>query len=132
MKPLCLLLLSLLIVTTISAQRKHSVHQKRGAITYGTASYYAKKFQDRMMAGGDRYDKNKMTCAHNSLPMGTWIKVTNLRNKRSVVVQVTDRLHSNSKRLVDLSGIAALKLGYTGRGLARVKVEILNKKQRHR
>jgi rare lipoprotein A len=53
--------------------------------------------------------------------------VTNLRNKRSVIVRVTDRLHHNNKRVVDLSRIAALKLGYLNKGLTRVKVEVLNK-----
>ncbi|MEP7277178.1 MAG: septal ring lytic transglycosylase RlpA family protein [Bacteroidota bacterium] len=97
-------------------------------IEYGTASYYANKFQGRPTASGERYDKNKMTCAHNSLPMGTWIKVTNIKNKRSVIVRVTDRLHHSNKRLVDLSMIAAARLGYLRKGLTRVKVEVLAKK----
>jgi rare lipoprotein A len=94
-------------------------------IQYGTASFYSNKFQGRPTASGELYDKDKMTCAHNALPMDTWVKVTNLRNKRSVVVRVTDRLHHKNKRLVDLSRAAAARLGYVKRGLARVKVEIL-------
>ncbi len=96
----------------------------------GTASFYADKFQGRLTSSGIRYDKNKMTCAHNSLPMGTWLKVTNLLNHRSVNVKVIDRLHHNNTRLVDLSRIAATKLGIIGRGVARVKVEVLRKKPR--
>ncbi len=103
-------------------------HDSHTAVQYGTASYYANKFQGRMMSGGEPYDKNKMTCAHNSLPLGTWVKVTNLRNRKHVIVRVTDRLHHRNKRLVDLSRIAASKLGYLSRGLARVKVEVLDKK----
>ena len=72
------------------------------------------------------FDPDKMTAAHNRLPMGTMIKVTNLRNKRSVIVKVNDRLHYRNKRIVDLSRAAAAKLGYVGRGLAKVKVEVLD------
>jgi rare lipoprotein A len=94
-------------------------------IDTGVASYYHSKFQGRITASGDLYDQNKMTVAHNRLPMGTMIKVTNLRNKRSVIVKVNDRLHHRNKRLVDLSRAAAIKLGYIGRGITRVKVEVL-------
>ncbi len=62
-----------------------------------------------------------MTAAHNRLPMGARIKVTNLRNKRWVIVIVNDRLHHRNTRLVDLSKAAAAKLGYVGRGLTRVR-----------
>lgn len=95
-------------------------------VQYGTASYYANKFQGRPTASGVPYDKTKLTCAHNGLPLNTWVKVTNLRNHRSVVVKVTDRLHHKNKRLVDLSGAAAAKLGYLKRGLTRVKLEVLD------
>jgi len=127
----CLVFLLLLIFNLpVSAQERPkgsvSGHRHKG-IQYGTASYYSNKFQGRPTASGEPYDKNKMTCAHNSLPLGTWIKVTNLRNRRSVVVQVTDRLHHKNKRVVDLSGVAASKLGYLKRGLARVKVEVIEK-----
>jgi rare lipoprotein A len=91
----------------------------------GVASYYHSKFQGRITASGELYDQNKMTAAHNRLPLGTMIKVTNLRNKRSVVVKVNDRLHHRNKRLVDLSKAAATKLGYVGRGITRVRVEVL-------
>ena len=94
-------------------------------IQTGTASYYHAKFQGRLTASGEKYDQLRMTAAHNRLPMNTWIKVTNLQNKRSVIVRVNDRLHYKNKRLVDLSKSAAAKLGYVGWGLARVKVEVL-------
>jgi rare lipoprotein A len=91
----------------------------------GVASYYHSKFQGRITASGELYDQEKMTAAHNRLPLGTMIKVTNLRNKRSVVVKVNDRLHHRNSRLVDLSRAAAAKLGYIGRGITRVRVEVL-------
>lgn len=91
----------------------------------GVASYYHSKFQGRITASGELYDQDKLTAAHNRLPMGTMIRVTNLRNKRSIVVKVNDRLHHRNQRLVDLSRAAAIKLGYIGRGITRVKVEVL-------
>ena len=102
--------------------------QNKSSIQFGTASYYHSKFQGRKTANGEKFDQQKMTAAHNSLPFGTWIRVTNLRNKRSVVVRVNDRLHPKNKRLVDLSRKAAGELGYIGRGLAKVKVEVLGDK----
>ena len=72
--------------------------------------------------------EKKMTAACNQLPLGTWIRVTNLNNNRSVIVKTNDRLHIRMKRVVDLSRAAAEKLGYIGRGLTKVKVEVLEKK----
>jgi rare lipoprotein A len=127
-----LLFFCLLILSTTFAQRISDIHGKKkpAKIQYGTASYYANKFQGRKTANGDVYDQNKMTCANNSFPFGTWIKVTNLRNRKSVIVRINDRLHFKNKRLVDLSRVAASKLGYLKRGLTRVKLEVLKKKPR--
>ena len=69
-----------------------------------------------------------MTAAHNWLPFGTYVRVTNLRNKRSAIVRINDRLHHRNTRLIDLSRAAAAKLGYIARGLTRVKVEVLRDK----
>lgn len=98
-------------------------------VQYGIASYYSNKFQGRATANGELFDQEKMTCAHNSLPFGTWLMVTNLRNHRSVVVRVNDRLNYRNHRLVDLSRTAASKLGYVKHGLARVKVSVIGKKR---
>ena len=98
-------------------------------VQYGTASFYADKFIGKQTANGDIFSQDKMTAAHNTLPLGTWIRVTNLNNKKAVVVRINDRLHHRNPRLVDLSKSAAKKLGYTGQGLTRVKVEVLGKKQ---
>jgi rare lipoprotein A len=94
---------------------------------YGTASYYADKFNGRPTYNDEIYDGRKMTAACNVLPMGTWIRVTNLSNNRWVIVKVNDKLHARMRRVVDLSRIAAEKLGYIGKGLTRVKVEVLEK-----
>ncbi|HVG12655.1 MAG TPA: septal ring lytic transglycosylase RlpA family protein [Flavisolibacter sp.] len=95
-------------------------------ILYGTASYYADKFTGRKTATGDTYSHVKMTAACNRLPLGSWIRVTNLRNNRAVIVQVNDRLHPKNKRVVDMSRIAAEQLGYIDKGLTEVKVEVLS------
>lgn len=111
-------------VTSSSTSTRHVNNAK---IQYGTASFYADKFEGRQTANGEIFTQKGMTCAHNSLPLGTWVKVTNLSNKRSVILKVTDRLHPKNPRLVDLSKSAAKKLGYTGHGLTKVKVEVLGK-----
>jgi rare lipoprotein A len=96
-------------------------------VQYGTASFYADKFEGRKTANGETFSQKGMTAAHNSLPLGTWIKVTNLSNKKSVIVKVNDRLHHRNPRLVDLSKTAAKKLGYTGKGLSKVRVDVIGK-----
>lgn len=88
----------------------------------GTASYYADKFTGRKMANGIEYNPESFTAACNVLPLGTIIKVTNLKNNRSAIVKVTDRLHVRMNRIVDLSKAAAEKLGYISKGLTRVSV----------
>ena len=99
----------------------------KSKVYYGIASYYADKFNGRETANGEIYDHKKLTAACNILPLGTWIRVTNLKNNKSVIVKTNDRLHPRMKRIVDLSRSAAEKLAYTGRGLTQVKVEVIEK-----
>ncbi len=99
------------------------------AVQYGVASFYADKFEGRKTANGEIFSQKKMTAAHNGLPLGTWIRVTNLGNGRKVVVKVNDRLHPRNRRLLDLSKAAATRLGYLKRGLAKVKLEVLGRKK---
>jgi len=61
--------------------------------------------------------------------MHTWVRVTNLRNHRSVIVQINDKMHPRNRRLIDLSRAAASRLGYAGRGLTRVRIDVLGKKK---
>ncbi|HEY0679501.1 MAG TPA: septal ring lytic transglycosylase RlpA family protein [Chitinophagaceae bacterium] len=102
---------------------------RQAVIQYGIASFYSNKFEGKATATGELYKQSGYTAAHNVLPLGTWIRVTNLSNKRTVIVRVNDRLHHRNKRLVDLSLAAAKKLGYIKKGLTRVKVEVLGKKK---
>ena len=96
-------------------------------ILYGQASFYANKFNGRKTASGEIFSQKKMTCACNVLPLGTWIRVINIENKKSVTVKVNDRLHPKMKRLVDLTNAGAAKLGYAHLGVIRVKVEVIGK-----
>jgi len=127
---ICLTLLTLHAHETNaqSSQRMQVSSKNIPDALYGTASYYANKFEGRLTANGEVFTQQKMTAACNVLPLGIWIKVTNLYNGRSVIVKVNDRLHYKNKRLVDLAKIAAKKIGYTGGGLTKVKVEPLGKK----
>jgi rare lipoprotein A len=96
-------------------------------IQYGIASFYSDKFNGRKTSNGEIFNQQKLTAAHNSLPLGTYVRVTNLRNKRSVVVKINDRLHHRNKRVIDLSRAAATKLGFVKSGLTRVKIEVLGR-----
>lgn len=92
---------------------------------FGIASWYGKFFQGHTTASGEPYNENAMTCANRSLPLGSLLRVTNLRNHRSVVVRVNDRGPVPRDRVIDLSHAAAQKLGFGQRGLAPVKIELL-------
>lgn len=93
---------------------------------FGVASWYGRFFQGKTTASGQPYDENAMTCAHRSLPLGSLLKVTNLRNHKSVVVRVNDRGPVPENRVIDLSFAAAQTLGFSQRGIAPVKVELLS------
>lgn len=113
----------------ITKQNELNEKGDSAVVYYGIASYYADKFNGRQTATGASYTHKGLTAACNVLPLGTWIRVTNLRNNKKLVVQINDRLHSKNNRLVDMTKSAAEKLGYTKNGLARVKVEVLGKKK---
>lgn len=98
-------------------------------IQYGIASFYDNKFEGRLTSNGEVFTQKKLTAASNTLPLNCWVKVTNLSNKRSVILRITDRMHPKNKRLIDLSRAAASSLSYTGKGLTKVKVEYLGKKK---
>jgi rare lipoprotein A len=100
---------------------------KIGQVYSGVASFYGNKFIGKKTASGEIFSQEKYTAACNVLPLGTWIKVTNIKNGKSVVVKTNDRLHPKMKRIVDLTMVAAHELGYVGKGLAKVKVEVIEK-----
>jgi rare lipoprotein A len=92
----------------------------------GQASWYGLKFQGHRTATGETYDMNALTCAHPTLPLGSWVRVTNLRNRKTVLVRVNDRGPSFGDRIVDLSFAAARAVGLRGTG--KVKLERVNPK----
>lgn len=106
-----------------------TVVKAKPTILYGTASFYSNSFHGKKTASGETFSQQKYTAACNVLPLGTWIKVTNLRNGKTVTVKINDRLHSRMTRVVDLSRVAADKLNYVKSGLTRVRVEVLGKKK---
>ena len=97
-------------------------------ILYGQASYYAAKFEGRKTATGEIFRHSKLTAACNVLPLGTWIKVTNLKNGKSIVAKTNDRLHAKTRRIIDLTKTGAQQLGFIKSGLTRVKIEVLKGK----
>lgn len=89
----------------------------------GIASYY---WQGRSTASGERFNPAAMTAAHRSLPFGTKVRVTNLRNGRSVVVRINDRGPFTRGRIIDVSRAAASELGFTGNGITRVHLAVID------
>jgi rare lipoprotein A len=87
----------------------------------GEASWYGRHFQGHKTATGEAFDMNALTCAHRSLPLGSWIRVTNLRNHKFIFVRVNDRGPVPEDRVIDLSYAAARAVGI--HGLGRVKLE---------
>ncbi|MBP7393333.1 MAG: septal ring lytic transglycosylase RlpA family protein [Zoogloea sp.] len=91
----------------------------------GVASWYGKMFHGRKTSSGDPYDMYAMTAAHPTLPIPSYVRVTNLANGRSAVVRVNDRGPFHPGRIIDLSYAAAYKLGYADQGHARVEVALV-------
>lgn len=118
------------LATAATNELPASQHEQQSSsrLLYGQASYYANMFVGRKTATGEIFSQDQMTAACNVLPLGTWIKITNLRNGKSIVVRTNDRLHVKTRRIVDLTRTGASKLGYISSGLTRVKVEVLNQK----
>ena len=89
----------------------------------GVATYYARRFEGRRTTSGHRYNPDKLTAAHESLPLGTVVKVVNPVSKQSVLVTITDRCASKTFHFIDLSRAAAKKIGLWGKG--KIKVVII-------
>ena len=98
-----------------------------GQVQEGKASYYADSFQGKKTASGALYDKGALTAAHRTLPFGTKVKVTYLKTKKSVIVEINDRGPYAKGRIIDLSTAAARKIGLIKRGHGKVRLEILTR-----
>ena len=90
----------------------------------GTASWYGEYFQGKQTASGEPYDMRDFTAAHPTLPLGTFVKVTNLRNGMAVVVRINDRGPVVDGRIIDVSYNAARALGFKERGLQKVRLDL--------
>ena len=111
--------------TPVAPANTPQVAQTNKQIT-GTASWYGPGFHGRRTANGERFNQNALTAAHRTLRFGTRVKVTNLRNNRSVVVRINDRGPYSGGRIIDLSAAAAREIGMINSGVARVRIEVLN------
>jgi len=122
-------LATLLFVATLPAAPGPNPRPKAtsaGSTQIGKASWYGKQFHGRTTANGEEYNMFHFTAAHRTLPLGTWIKVTNLKNGRWVVVRVNDRGPYAGNRILDLSYAAAQSLGFRAKGVQKVKVEVID------
>lgn len=117
-------LFSLFVVVSMatSCAKRHAARPMHKEV--GMASWYGPKFHGKRTASGERYDQRKLTAAHPSLPFGTKVRVTNIENDRSVVVEINDRGPFIRNRIIDLSKAAAKEIGMLGCGVARVELEI--------
>ncbi len=94
----------------------------------GTASWYGDYFQGRATASGEPYNMYDLTAAHPTLPLGSWVRVTNLRNGRAVVVRINDRGPVVPGRIIDLSYSTARVLQFESQGLQRVRLDVVRSK----
>jgi rare lipoprotein A len=137
----------LLVVSLGAAQRPNkseSVNTRSNATTVapektvrtkpyqiGTASWYGSYFQGRATASGEPYDMYDLTAAHPTLPLGSWVRVTNLRNGRAVVVRINDRGPIVPGRIIDLSYNTARVLHFDSKGLQRVRLDVVDNRAKN-
>lgn len=101
---------------------------KKGYQT-GVASYYAHKYHGRKTANGEIFDMHKLTAAHRTLPFNTVVKVTNLKNNKTIQVRINDRGPFAKDRIIDLSLAAAQQIDMIGSGTAEVRLDIVKEGQ---
>jgi len=111
------------------ATRRH--FRPRHSVQYGLASWYGDEEQGRPMASGEPFNEYAMIAAHPTLPLGSKVKVTNLRNGRSVVVRIMDRGPGIPDRAIDLSKAAAERLQFIHQGLTPVRIVVLTLPANH-
>ena len=107
----------------VAGKRYTPINQVAAFTQTGNASWYGGRFHGRKTSGGERYDMNAFTAAHKTLPIPSYVRVTNTRNGKSVVVRINDRGPFHSNRIIDVSKAAAQQLGFVSQGTAHVKIE---------
>jgi rare lipoprotein A len=110
---------------TVLGRTYHVMASARGYVERGIASWYGTKFHGRLTSSREPYDMYAMTAAHKTLPLPSYVRVTNLDNQRSVIVRVNDRGPFHDGRIIDLSYAAAIKLGVHLQGTAPVEVRVV-------
>jgi len=119
------LLLISLVVSGCSTSQASANDQWVGHAETGQASYYADRYIDRHTASGELYNAGEDTAAHRTLPFGSLVKVTNVKNGKSVVVRVNDRGPFVRGRIIDLSRAAFERIGHASEGLLHVEIEVI-------
>jgi rare lipoprotein A len=114
---------------SVLGQSYQVMESGRGHAERGIASWYGTKFHGRRTSSGEPYDMYAMTAAHKTLPLPSYVRVTNLRNSHTTVVKVNDRGPFHENRIIDLSYAAATKLGILGQGTGLVEIEVLDPAQ---
>lgn len=109
----------------VLGKRYKVMSTEEGYFERGVASWYGEKFHGHKTSNGEIFDMYKVSAAHKSLPIPSFLRVTNLDNNRSIIVRVNDRGPFHGDRIIDLSYAAAVKLGYADRGTARVELEAI-------
>jgi rare lipoprotein A len=110
---------------TVLGKTYHVMATEEGYAERGVASWYGEKFHGHQTSNGEVFDMYKLSAAHKSLPIPSFVRVTNLDNNRSIIVRVNDRGPFHGERLIDLSYAAAVKLGYANQGTTRVQLEAI-------
>ena len=111
---------------TVLGKTYHVVEYPKGFRQTGIASWYGTKFHGRLTANGEVYNMYGMTAAHKTLPIPSYVRVTNVSNQKSVIVRVNDRGPFHDDRIIDLTYTAASKLGFVDKGTAEVKIEYID------
>ncbi len=127
-RPHLALLLALVALAAGCARKKKAplpAAVPAGSIEYGIASWYGVPYHGRAAADGEIYDMEKLVAAHRTLPFGSWVRVENLENHKTVEVRIIDRGPFVDGRIIDLSHAAARAIDLIGPGTARVKLQII-------
>ena len=109
----------------VFGKRYYPMDNAEGFSEEGMASWYGRKFHGHLTSNGEKYDMYQLSAAHKTLPLPSFVKVTNLANQRALIVRVNDRGPFHSGRVIDLSYAAAVRLGFVKQGTARVRVEAI-------
>ena len=121
------------ITTFDSAVKNKEDTAKTNKCYYGTASFYSKSLEGTKTSNDETFRHNKLTAASNKFKLGTWLRVTNISNGKSIIVRVNDRMHpkmAKKGRIVDLSRLGAKKLDFVKKGITKVKVEVVPKESK--